>query len=53
MTKIPGMESLWLKTLGDRRICVAVLDGAVNKSHFCFDRAELKISGGANQGVAS
>lgn len=52
------MESLWLKTLGDPRICVAVLDGAVDKSHPCFDGAELNqlqtlIPGGANQGVAS
>ena len=57
MPNIPGMKSLWLKTLGDPRICVAVLDGAVDKSQPCFDGAELNqlqtlIPGGAKQGVA-
>lgn len=41
MPKIPGMESLWLKTIGDPRICVAVLDGPVDQSHPCFDGANL------------
>ncbi len=58
MPEIPGMESLWLKTLGDPRICVAVLDGAVDKSHPCFNEAQLTqlqtlIPGTANQGWAS
>ncbi|NEO95332.1 MAG: S8 family serine peptidase, partial [Moorea sp. SIO3G5] len=55
---IPGIESLWLKTLGDPRICVAVLDGPVDKSHPCFNEAQLTqlqtlIPGIPNQGWAS
>ena len=56
--KIPGIESLWLKTLGDPRICVAVLDGPVHRSHPCFNGAQLTqlktlIPGIPNQGWAS
>lgn len=58
MPKIPAIESLWLKTLGNPRICVAVLDGAVDEPHPCFNGAELHqlqilIPGIANQGVTS
>ncbi len=58
MPKIPGMESLWFKTLGDPLICVAVLDGGVDNSHPCFNEAQLTqlqtlIPGTANQGWAS
>ncbi|MEG3440140.1 PatA/PatG family cyanobactin maturation protease [Pannus brasiliensis CCIBt3594] len=56
--KIPGLESLWQKTLGDSRICVAVLDGTVDTSHPCLHGARLKgiqtlISSIANRGTAT
>ncbi|NCS20784.1 MAG: PatA/PatG family cyanobactin maturation protease [Microcystis aeruginosa G11-06] len=58
MPNLSGIESLWLKTLGDPRICVAVLDGDVDQSHPCFHQARLTqiptlISAVANQGFAT
>jgi cyanobactin maturation PatA/PatG family protease len=35
------LKALWAETLGDPRIRVAVLDGPVDRSHRCFDGAEL------------
>ncbi len=34
--RLPGLVQLWTETLGDERICVAVLDGPVELSHPCF-----------------
>ncbi len=58
ISTLPGLKSLWAKTLGDLRVCVAVLDGPVDQSHPCFEEAQLKqlqtlVSGVANQGSAS
>jgi cyanobactin maturation PatA/PatG family protease len=58
MPNLSGIESLWLKTLGDPRICIAVLDGSVDISHPCFHQARLTqiptlISAVANQGFAT
>ena len=55
---IRGLESLWKLTLGDSRVCVAVLDGPVDQSHFCFSGASLArlptlISSAADQRSAS
>ena len=55
---IPGIESLWMKTRGDPRICVAILDGAVDKSHPCFKGTQLTqletlVPNLVNQGWAS
>jgi subtilisin family serine protease len=41
-TQIPGIQSLWAKTDGDSQICVAVLDGLVDRTHPCFAGADLK-----------
>lgn len=41
VTKIPGLQKLWQKTQGDSQICVAVLDGLVDRVHPCFDGANL------------
>ena len=30
---IPGLADLWAETLGDPRICIAILDGSVNRAH--------------------
>jgi hypothetical protein len=38
---IAGLEELWERTLGDDRICVAVLDGPVDRSHPSFAGANL------------
>ncbi|MES1026444.1 S8 family serine peptidase [Gloeocapsa sp. BRSZ] len=35
------MQSLSSETLGDPRICIAVLDGSVDQSHPCFEGANL------------
>lgn len=57
--KISGIEeSLWLKTLGDPRICVAILDGTVDISHPCFHQSQLTqvetlIPPVVNQGTAA
>lgn len=58
VSNLPGLNSLWAQSLGDNRICIAVLDGPVDQSHSCFQGAQLKrlqtlVSGSANQGPAS
>lgn len=40
-TLIAGQQKLWAETLGDPQICVAVLDGWVDRSHPCFKGANL------------
>lgn len=41
VTEILGIQELWGKTQGDSRICVAVLDGLVDRTHPCFEGADL------------
>ncbi|HEY9660581.1 MAG TPA: S8 family serine peptidase, partial [Allocoleopsis sp.] len=58
ITALPGLKPLWAETLGDSRICIAVLDGPVDQSHPCFKGVQLTqiqtlMSGVANQGSAS
>jgi len=36
-----GLRELWQETQGDPRICIAVLDGAVDVSHPCFSGVDL------------
>jgi cyanobactin maturation PatA/PatG family protease len=55
---ISGLQSLSSKTLGDPRICIAVLDGAVDRSHPCFEGANLTqlqtlVSGSTKSGSAT
>ena len=55
---IPGLEELWAETLGDSRICVAVLDGPVDQSHpslaaATLTRLETLVPGVADEGPAS
>lgn len=33
VTAIPGLRELWRQTLGDPKLCIAVLDGPINLSH--------------------
>src|SRR5262245_52289765 len=56
--KISGLKELWAKTLGDPRICVAILDGPVDQSHPSLAAANLThietlVSSVVDQGVAS
>ena len=41
MAEIPGLGELWEQTLGDPRVCIAVLDGPVDLSHPAFQGADL------------
>ncbi len=41
ISALPGLKSLWTESMGDPRICIAVLDGVVDQSHPCFDGANL------------
>ncbi len=36
-----GLDALWAETRGDPAICIAILDGAVDRSHPCFAGAAL------------
>ena len=53
-----GLESLWAQTAGNPEICIAVLDGPVDRAHPCFEGAQLSqvetlASGVAQEGAAS
>lgn len=39
---VKGLQALHDDTLGDNRVCLAVLDGPVGLSHPCFQGADLK-----------
>jgi hypothetical protein len=39
---LTGLEELRTRTLGDPRVCVAVVDGPVDTSHPCFQGANLE-----------
>lgn len=41
ISTLPGLSSLWAESLGDPRVCVAVLDGPVDRSHPSFQGAKL------------
>ena len=38
---VPGLDALWAETLGDAGICVAVLDGPVDRTHASLIGARL------------
>lgn len=38
---VNGLQDLWSRSTGDRRICIAVLDGPVDRRHPCLAGAEL------------
>ena len=39
--EITGLKELWAETLGDPRLCIAVLDGPVDQSHPSLHAANL------------
>jgi cyanobactin maturation PatA/PatG family protease len=41
ISELPGLSALWDKTLGDPDICIAILDGSIDRSHPCFTEAKL------------
>lgn len=58
LANIKGLRTLWEQTLGDSRICVAVLDGVVDETHPCFSGANLSrlpslVSEQAGNGIMS
>jgi subtilisin family serine protease len=55
---LPGLQSLWEKSLGDPRVTIAILDGPVDQSHPCFNGAKLTplptlVAGEATPGLAT
>lgn len=52
VTSIPGLQELWRETLGDPRVCIAVLDGPVDLSHAAFSGTNLKVLGNSDSGGA-
>lgn len=50
VSTIPGMRELWSETLGDPRVCIAVLDGPVDLSHAAFNEGNLKVLGHTSAG---
>ncbi|MFN9420214.1 MAG: aminotransferase class V-fold PLP-dependent enzyme [Pirellula sp.] len=57
VAEIPGLRELWGETLGDPRVCIAVLDGPVDLSHPCFQGADIAVHpssiAGPNKGAAT
>src|SRR5262249_9327722 len=54
---IPGIQELWAETLGDPAICIAILDGPVDRTHPSFRGAHLSqvdalVPGQADNGPA-
>ncbi len=47
---VSGIETLWSQTRGDDRICVAVLDGPVDRSHETLRGANLQLLEGPAPG---
>lgn len=41
VSAIDGLAELWQETMGDPRVCIAVLDGPVDQTHPCFRGAQL------------
>ena len=41
-SSIPGLRDLWRLTLGDPRVCVAVLDGPAVLDHPCLRGANVR-----------
>jgi len=44
---LAGIEHVWRETLGDPRVCIAIVDGPVDLSHPCLAGAQLSVLGAA------
>lgn len=56
--RLPGLDTLWARTLGHPDVCIAVLDGPVDLSHPCLAGTRLRqietlVPGKAGTGPAS
>jgi hypothetical protein len=52
--RLPGLESLWRETKGSPRVCVAILDGPVDRDHPSLRAARLTtVTDGVSRGSAS
>ena len=40
---LPGLQTLWEQTRGSEKITIAMLDGAADLKHPCFDGADLRV----------
>src|SRR5262245_52833325 len=47
---LPGLEAIWAHTRGDSRVCVAVLDGPVDRAHPSLGGADLQVVDGPAPG---
>jgi cysteine desulfurase / selenocysteine lyase len=45
VAEIPGLRELWSETLGDPRVCIAIIDGPVDLSHSAFTGSKLAVVG--------
>lgn len=52
VSEIPGLKDLWAQTLGDPRVCVAVLDGPVDLTHPSLANSKLTQIETVTSGVA-
>ncbi len=46
---LPGIDQVWRHTLGDPRVCIAVVDGPVDVSHPCLRGAQLTMVGASGR----
>src|SRR3979409_1105361 len=58
LASLLGLPAAWNESRGDPRICVAVLDGPVDRSHACFHGAlvtqlQTLVQGKADKGLAT
>ena len=53
LSGLHGIGELWRETLGDSRVCIAVIDGPVDLSHPCFLGADLTQYGESRDGGAA
>jgi cyanobactin maturation PatA/PatG family protease len=47
---IPGIPELWAETLGDKRVCIAVIDSNIDYEHSSFKGADIRTIGLFNSG---
>jgi cyanobactin maturation PatA/PatG family protease len=39
---IPGISNLWNRTSGEKGICIAIIDGDIDRTHSCFNDANIR-----------
>lgn len=51
IASLNGLTDLWHRTLGDARVAVAVLDGALDLKHPSFTGADLRVLSNSSEGL--